>query len=216
VLRGTPDRDWLQGEDGDDDLHGGGGDDRYVLGPRFGTTYVFEDGGDDVIQFLTLERRDVVLERDGDDAVLRFPGHGRVHVRDHFRRDAYKVERVEFAAGPPLTREDLDLIGEDDADLKDLGAEFTDRHATLSPAFDPKWATYTATMDLNKRCDLRLSPVARRVDARIEIRRGEATVAAGSWIRFRERDSGPLRIVVTHGTLQRTYSIAIACYPVAP
>ena len=114
VLRGTPGRDWLQGEDGDDDLHGGGGDDRYVLGPRFGTTYVFEDGGNDIIQFLALERRDVVLERDGDDAVLRFPGHGRVHVRDHFRRDAYKVERVEFASGPPLTREDLDLIGEDD------------------------------------------------------------------------------------------------------
>jgi Ca2+-binding RTX toxin-like protein len=107
VLVGTPGGDYLvgyggndvlQGLQGDDWLEGGDGDDTYLFGLGDGADEIFDEDGNDSLQFgAGIDPALVLVTRDPYALVL-LPGlqGDRVSIYDWFSDDAYKVELVQF------------------------------------------------------------------------------------------------------------------------
>ena len=111
VLSGGPGDDFLVGNSGDDVLDGGAGRDVYRFHRGMGKDLVVEvDGEQSVLRVdAGIDRTELAYERAGDDLYVHFAsGRDGVRIRDYFHSPAAVPSwQVQFADEPPTTLESL-------------------------------------------------------------------------------------------------------------
>jgi trimeric autotransporter adhesin len=111
LILGGGGNDTLFGGQGDfDDLEGGGGDDTYVYQAGDGTDFVFDEGGDDTVQFgAGIAPSGVLVTRDPYGTLYLEAGgpSNRLDLGNWFT-DENKIEHVKFADGTVWNATDLE------------------------------------------------------------------------------------------------------------
>lgn len=142
--------DIIQGNKGDDTLCGGEGNDAYIFNAGDGNDIIYESSGDtasvnshvsiaalagyDLLNFGDgLSADQMILTRDFDSLIITFRGStDSVCIKNYFKADEYKVEKLIFADGTVLTTEDLRsilLTGSDDAQTLYAWVDGSEIHA---------------------------------------------------------------------------------------
>ena len=129
TIRGTSASDAIYGQDGNDSIYGysgndviyggkgndylggGEGDDTYVFNLGDGYDTVSNYGGSDTIVFGEgISTEDVKINRNSSDLILNISDTDRITVRDFYRGDMYKINKIETSDGYSLTGTQINLL----------------------------------------------------------------------------------------------------------
>ena len=106
----------VSGNHGTDSLYGGEGDDRYIFEANAGDCNIFDEAGNDTIDFGDLNSTDVtfsISSYSGDDGiVVKINSTGdTLRIKNYFTSDSYKIENFQFADTTLTMSQVQDLIG---------------------------------------------------------------------------------------------------------